>query len=202
MTSQRWLLWDRVMRVAHLYTGLALVPWMTVYALSAFCLNHSTWFDSPKFVTVRDTKYTTDASFPKDPEAQADVLLRFLNLEGPRTIMGTPTADQLSLWRSCVSGNYRVTWQRANSRLLVERQQPSSFYSVVNNLHFQRGYPQHHFPAFIWAVIVDIVTISTLIWVISGVYLWARKPRERRVGGICLAAGCVLFVTLIVLLCR
>ena len=28
------------MRALHLYTGLFLVPWMTVYAVSAFCLKH------------------------------------------------------------------------------------------------------------------------------------------------------------------
>ena len=192
------------MRVSHLYTGLFLVPWMTVYALSAFFLNHSTWFAdlAPKWVVVRQAAYTADAAFPKAPEEQAIVLLRHLNLEGPHNITGTPTANQLTLWRSCVAGNYRITWQRANSRLLVEQQQPASFYSFVNNLHFQRGYPQPYLAPRVWAVIVDITAISTIVWVISGIWLWARKPRERRLGGLCLAAGCLLFVVLAVLLCR
>lgn len=38
MKTRRWLCCDRWMRALHLYTGLFLVPWMTVYALSAFCL--------------------------------------------------------------------------------------------------------------------------------------------------------------------
>jgi len=32
------------MRAVHLYTGLLLVPWMAMYATSAFCLNHNRWF--------------------------------------------------------------------------------------------------------------------------------------------------------------
>ena len=206
MDNQQWTLWDRVMRVSHLYTGLFLVPWMMVYAISAFCLNHYTWFDAlkltPKWVTVRQATYTADAAFPKLPEEQAVVLLRHLDLEGPHNIMGTPTANQLSLWRSCAAGNYRITWQRQNSRLLVEQQQPASFYSFVNNLHFIRGYPHPYLATQVWAVVVDITAISTIIWVISGIWLWARKPRERRLGGLCLAAGCLLFIVLAVLLCR
>ena len=44
MKTSRWVRWDRWMRGLHLYTGLFLVPWMTVYATSAFCLNHKEWF--------------------------------------------------------------------------------------------------------------------------------------------------------------
>jgi hypothetical protein len=206
MEIQRWMVWDRVMRVTHLYTGLFLVPWMMVYAISAFCLNHYTWFDAlkltPKWATVREARYTPDATFPKAPQEQAIVLLRHLDLEGPHNIMGAPNANQLSLWRSCAAGNYRITWQRQNSRLLVEQQQPASFYSFVNNLHFIRGYPHPYLATQVWAVVVDITAISTIIWVISGIWLWARKPRERRLGGLCLASGCLLFVVLAVLLCR
>lgn len=195
------------MRLTHLYTGLFLTPWMMVYALSGFCLNHANWFTehlmlAPKWVNVRQATYTPDSSFPKDPEEQAVVLLRYIKLEGPHQIMGTPTGDQLTLWRSCAAGNYRVTWQRQNSRILVEQQQPASIYSFVNNLHFMRGYPHPYFATRGWALIVDAVTISTVLWVVTGIYLWVRKPRERRLGGICLSAGCVLFLLLVLLLCR
>ena len=53
-----------------------------------------------------------------------------------------------------------------------------------------------------WAVIVDVVTVSTVIWVISGIYLWARRPRKRLLGGACMVAGAVLFVWLAVVLCQ
>ena len=58
METQHRIAWDRVMRVSHLYAGLFLVPWMTVYALSAFLLNHSTWFANlaPKWVVVRQVR--------------------------------------------------------------------------------------------------------------------------------------------------
>ena len=53
-----------------------------------------------------------------------------------------------------------------------------------------RGYAQHV------ALIVDAVTASTVFWVLSGVYIWARRPRKRLLGGLCLAGGCLLFAFL------
>jgi len=44
--------------------------------------------------------------------------------------------------------------------------------------------------------------VSTILWVLSGVYLWVRRPKQRIAGGVCLGCGCVLFVVLVILLCR
>ncbi len=44
MSSDALLRVDRFMRSVHLYTGLFLVPWMTVYATSSLFFNHSPWF--------------------------------------------------------------------------------------------------------------------------------------------------------------
>ena len=87
-----------------------------------------------------------------------------------------------------------------NSRLLVEQQQPSSFYSFVNNLHFMRGYPQPYFATRAWGMIVSRHNLHRSV----GRYrhLVGTQPRERRLGGICLSAGCLLFLLLAILLCR
>ncbi len=41
---------DSIMRLTHSYTGLFLIPWLLVYAASAFCLNHG-------FLAARDTYF-------------------------------------------------------------------------------------------------------------------------------------------------
>lgn len=207
MERNRWVQWDRLMRASHLYTGLFLAPWMTVYAVSAFCLNHSTWFsDPPKtgatWSVVRETEFPLDAAFPEDPHQQAEAILKYLGLDGAYRIPGDPKANPLTIYRSCAAGQYRVNWHRQPSRLVVERYGPPSFYVIINNLHFQHGYDQQTVFYWTWAVIVDVVTVSTIVWVISGIYLWARRPRKRLLGGVCLIAGCLLFVWLVIVLCR
>jgi len=207
MENRRWLSWDRLMRASHLYTGMFLVPWMVVYAVSAFCLNHSAWFveksqPAQKWEAERETDFAPDATFPADPDEQAKAILAALDLEGAYRIMGVPDANQLTVIRLCVPGHYRVTWQRQRNRVSIDRLKPASFYAFVNNLHFVMGHGQSSLVYVTWAVVVDAVTISTIVWVISGIYLWARRPRKRLVGGLCITTGCVLFGVLVVLLCR
>jgi len=207
MENRRWLRWDHLMCVSHLYTGLFLVPWMLIYAISGFCLNHMTWFTetlhlAPTWKVEREISFKPGAGFPEVPEEQAEAILKSLELKGPHQIMGTPDASQLTMLRFCCTGHYRITWHRPESRLVVEKQQPFSFYSLVNCLHFQHGYGQPYFAPLVWGVAVDAVTVSTVIWIISGIWLWARRPRQRLLGGACLIAGSLLFVLLAVLLCR
>ncbi len=207
MENRRFLGVDRFMRAAHLYTGLLLVPWMTVYAISAFCLNRYAWFSEklelgPKWQTVSEVGYSADPAASQDPEDLAAAVLRHVELEGPHRIIGTPDANQLTLFRFCGTGLYRITWRRPQSQVVVEQQRPFSFYSFVNAMHFQRGYDQPYAAWLTWAAIVDLVTFSTVLWVVSGIWIWARRPRKRLAGGLCLVAGCVLFAVLSVLLCR
>jgi hypothetical protein len=72
-------------------------------------------------------------------------------------------------------------------------------------MHFQRGYYRPELPNLpwlLWGIFVDIVTTSTVLWVVTGIYLWARRPRRRWLGGLCLTAGSVLFAVLALLMCR
>lgn len=193
---------DWFMRVSHLYTGLFFVPWMTIYAVSAFCLNHRTWFVdiAPKWETVRETEFRPTSPLPDAPEEQALAVLESIDLTGA-VAMPSSDANQLTFYRACARGMYRIQWQRQSGRVLIEQQLPTTAFSYVNNLHFRSGYSQPLWPDLIWAVTVDAVTISTLLWVVSGIYLWVRRPRKL-LGGLCLVGGCALFAVLAVLLGR
>ena len=208
MKNGRWLRWDRLMRALHLYTGMFLVPWMVVYAVSAFCLNHYNWFfeklqPQQKWEVIGETDFTADAALSSDQDEQAKALLRAVDLEGAYRIQPASDANQLIVFRPCIAGHYQVTWQRPRSHVVVERlKYVSFFYSFVNNLHFQSRYDQPYFAFVTWAALVDAVTTSTVVWVISGIYLWARRPRKRLLGGVCMTAGIVLFGVLVALLCQ
>ena len=207
MAKSWWIRTDWLMRWLHLYTGLFLVPWMMVYAASAFCLNHGPWINEtfgitpPEWKTEREVSFVPHDAFPRVPEEQAGAILRHLDLEGAHRILGSPTPEKMVIFRFCGSGNYRVTWHCRQSQLVVEHQQPFSYYYLMHFLHFRHGYDGSRFVDLTWAVVVDVVTVSTVIWVVSGIYLWARKPRKRLPGGVCLVAGCLLFAGLVVGLC-
>jgi hypothetical protein len=102
------------MRYIHLYTGLFLMPWIAVYAVSAFCLNHNKLFVSklrvtpPKWKHVREVEFVPDDTFPQVPAEQARAILRMLDLDGPHRIQGKPNLKQMTIFRICGSGNYRI----------------------------------------------------------------------------------------------
>jgi hypothetical protein len=206
MTTTALIRTDRIMRTLHLYTGLFLMPWLLLYALSALCLNHGPWIMQTigiaplRWDVVEKRELATDEAFPSVSSEQAQAILQQLKLEGPHFILPQSPAGTMVIMRSCATGPYRITWRRGQSSLVVEKQQTSAF-RLLNSLHYQHGYGQSYFAQTAWAVIVDAVSVSMAVWVVSGVYLWARRPSKRLLGGICAAAGTLLFVGLVILLC-
>lgn len=199
-TVDRWMHW------LHLYTGLFLFPWMLVYCASAFCLNHgphvTEWLGvtPPTWEVQREVDLPTDGSFSGEPAAQAKALLEYLDLDGAHRIQGKPDPAQMLVFRISGSGNYRITWKKNAGKVVVEKQQPFSWYRLMHFLHFRGGYGQKYAANILWAIIVDAVAISIAIWCLTGIYIWARRPR-RLLGGICVVAGSLLFMGLVMALC-
>jgi len=207
MGNDKLLKADRILRWIHLYTGLFLLPWMLVYGASAFCLNHNQWFIKKlnitpiRWQTEREVDFRPDDKFPREPADQAGAIVKFLDLDGPHRVLGKPNDSQMIINRICATGNYRITWRKASSLLVVEKQKSFSFYRLIHFLHFRGGYGQPYFAHIAWAVIVDAVAVSVWLWVISGVYLWWRRSRRRLIGFLSLVAGVLSFAGLVVLFC-
>ena len=58
------------------------------------------------------------------------------------------------------AGNYRITWQKKTGRVVVEKQRPFSLFRLINFLHFQAGYGRHSWVTDLWALSVDVASIS------------------------------------------
>jgi len=196
------------MRSLHLYTGLFLGPWFLVYATSGFVLNHNAFFiklagmPQSQFEPIREETFSAPGGFPGTNEAQAKALLQHLELEGPHVVARVSNAQRLIVLRMSGGGNYRVTWTRASGDLVVERQRPFRYRRLLHFLHFRSGYRQPYLVSRVWALMVDAVTISMWLWVVSGIYLWAKMPRKRWAGVICIVGGTVLFLVLVILMAR
>lgn len=190
------------MRVLHLYTGIFLVPWMVIYALSALFLNHGETFrtlfnvEPPKWQQLREIDWQPPADAPVEQDARIALLLQAVDLGGAWRIEGKPTPQELRVLRISGSGNYRVIWQRRAGKVRVEKLSPGSLYRFVHFLHFRGGYGLKHAPYLVWAAVVDLVAASMLFWVISGVYLWLRQPRHRIWGSVAFLGGLILFSVL------
>lgn len=199
----------KIMHSVHLYTGLFLWPWLLVYATSGFIFNHSAGFNKlfgtmrPQFETLQETDFSTPADFPYEPAEQARAILKHLEMDGPHNVIGRQSNDQqLVIFRISATGNIRITWHRPSRKLTVQKLRPFSVRRLVHFLHFRHGYHQSYAAPILWAIIVDAVTISLWLWVISGLYLWWRMPRKRIPGGISIGIGLFLFLLLVYMMCR
>ncbi len=72
----------KVVRRAHMYAGLSLVPFVILYGVTAFLFNHPDWFSdrSVRLITTKDTADTALATFPA-PETLATQIVSALNHE-------------------------------------------------------------------------------------------------------------------------
>ncbi|MHC4995681.1 MAG: hypothetical protein ACYTGQ_11570 [Planctomycetota bacterium] len=206
MAANSWLKLDKLMRSLHMYTGLFLAPWMIIYALSAFYLNHfrsmSDALDIPQptFQFISETPFEPGDVFPNNPDGRARAVLEHVGLEGPFRFQGVNNANITTLLRPSGSGNYRVTYYARAGAIKVEQQGPFSTWRFINYLHFRHGYGENLNAYLIWAVAVDLTAFSMLLWVGSGLYIWARMRNKRFWGSVSLAAGVSLFAVLVVYL--
>lgn len=194
------------MRLLHLYTGLFLIPWMFVYAISAISLNHHSLI--VKYVgvppatwkVVEQLEFTPPKSFPTTPVARAEALLRQLDMDGPHVVPRQQRPGQLVVLRISGAGNRRITWFMHAGKIRIEKQQPFSSLRLINFLHFRCGFAQSYFAFDAWAVLVDAVAGCLVFWSVSGLYIWARRRSRRIWGSVFLLSGFGSFALLVYLL--
>ena len=67
-------------------------------------------------------------------------------------------------------------------------------------LHARGGYQHDGLLNDAWAYIVDLVCVSILVWIASGLYMWWKLSSTRRWGAVALSGGILSFVVFLVAL--
>lgn len=93
---------------------------------------------------------------------------------------------------------------RIAARPLGEPSRDISFRSFLLRLHLAHTYPDEAGVATLWAVIVDIMAATMVLWVITGLVMWWQLKSQRGPGGITLAlslgCGAALFLSMYALM--
>ena len=194
---------SKLIRRTHMYSALFLAPWMIVYALSGLVLNHNPAvraFYGEKFIQfekVAERPY--DVAFSADADARTigAQILDDLGLSGSFAVQGNATAPRLVINRNAGFAQHRITYFRAEKRLLHEKQ---AFTAPVflNRAHFRHGYDQPFVAQQIWAFILDGVIVAMVFWAASGIWMWWEIKPARLAGAGFAVVGCALFAVLLV----
>ena len=196
---------SKLIRRSHMYVALFLTPWMIVYGLSGLVLNHFPLVRAlygenlQKFEKVEEREYTTEFSADADARMIGAQILSDLGLSGSFNAQGNPQQPRVVINRGGALVAHRVTYFRNEHRLLVERQR-LAMPSFVNRAHFRHGYDQPFLASKAWGVIVDLVIVSMLFWIASGIWMWWEIKPARLWGAAFGIGGLALFALLLVTL--
>jgi hypothetical protein len=185
-----------VVRRAHLYMGLFLLPWVVMFGVSSLPLNHNT---SPAPAT-----WTLVAEYPFDVEmpAAGDNLRPFgrdmMNAAGITGgyFVNRANERQINVNHPDFLMPSRIIYRADRKRLTVEHRD-FAFRQFLSGLHTRGGYDMGGVWDSLWAVCVDAVSVALLLWIASGVYMWWHVPVARRWGWLAIAAGIGCFAIIV-----
>ena len=188
---------SKVIRRIHMYLALFLSPWMLMYGLSTMAMNHRDFFrDYYNGRTVRWEK-ETEAPYTgtHPPNAKrwmvAEQLLHNLDLEGTYVARGS-LENHISVTRNDPITPRRITYWPKENRYKIEKQ---IFHTAgfLERMHRRRGYQHKYVLEDTWAFSVDLVILSMVFWVGSGLWLWWELKLTRLWGTVSLCIGIGLF---------
>jgi hypothetical protein len=175
----RWL------RNVHLVTGLFSVLFLLTYGLSSVQMAHKSWFSlQPKVTEVRIALGT---EVPNSPRALARALMESRGLRGGLDEV-EETVDGYELRISRPGTEYEVSYSRATGQARI-RMIRANFMGLLNALHHVAGFSRGDALEKTWAAFVGLVSAGLIVLAVTGIYLWFKVYKERRVGVVLLAVS-------------
>ena len=171
-----------VLRI-HLYLGLLCCGYLLVFGVSSLNFNHPFGFTEPSKQAVSWERAVALPPASEDNNAESEAVRDALGLIGwplPwETHRDSPGGD-LHFGLARPGKHYTIHVLRSSGRVRVE-ERPEGYWTVVRALHGNHGVPGSTLMS-AWGMYTEVCTWFVLFAAASGVYLFAARKRERRVG--------------------
>lgn len=195
LSLRRWI------RTFHLYVGLAVSPFVIIYAASTVALNH------PELLG-RGASPATEIAHVRVPRSEDSLIfardvLRQLGMAGEVNFVRRDVKEgKVKIPVQRAGTRSTVTVDLASGRAVIERDQPR----LIESLVFFHKMPGPHNVALrgnstavsLWRWLADASVLAILFLAASGVYLWTALRAERTVGLVSLGGGALVFTALVV----
>jgi hypothetical protein len=192
-------------RELHLYTGLFISPFLLIYAISVFFLNHDwePWNDveAEKFI------YTLTVPDEEDSREMARLIMQQLNITGEMSRVSlNRNSNILSFPLNKPGRTKMVRVNLSDGTAEVEHKNTGAWDAMV----FLHEMPGSHlvgirgnwFYVQLWGWLADATVYFILFVTASGVYLWSVIKAERKAGLIFLGLGIFSFFFIIISILR
>ena len=107
--------------------------------------------------------------------------------------MNQPNPQQINVHHPDFFHPTRITFFIDEKRLLAEDRE-FVWRQFLTSMHAHAGYELDSLWNIVWGVMIDIVCISLILWIASGLIMWWMLPGSRGWGWVALAAGLSSFV--------
>lgn len=194
-------------RRLHLYLGLFLLPWLFMYGISSIPFAHGSWFQprdeaqAAPLWTVR-LKKDFDRPVPDDPHALREfgrAVLKEFGVEAPNFGVYRPNRTSVNINAFSFLQATRLIYSLEQKSITVE-DRAFRFNNFLTGMHARGGFEQDGFLPKSWGVLVDVVSVSMILWILTGLYLWWGVPGHRRWGWVAILSGVGSFVVFVVCL--
>lgn len=189
------IVFSKILRRTHLYLALFLTPWVLMYTLSTFVMNHRDWFRGrppvpPRWERVSEQVY--DGQFPSGASTsiQAAQILMSLGIDGAH--QAAMRDGKLVIQRNTATQPLRLTFTPESKQLLLERQAPNAS-AFLERMHRRRGFETGYALDGVWAFTVDLFIAGVIFWALSGLWMWWELKVTRTLGALALVGGVALF---------
>lgn len=188
-------------RDLHLYFGLFISPFLLIYAVSVFFLNHD-WVPGSD-AGAEKTSHTVTVPGEENSRELAHLIMQQLEITGELgTVRNNQTTNVLSFPLDIPGRNMMIRVDLDSGSAEVERQDTGVWDAMV----YLHEMPGAHLVSIrgnwifirLWGWLADATAYLILFISASGVYLWSVLKAERKTGLIFLGAGVFSFFLIIV----
>ena len=188
-----------IMRKLHLYLALFLTPWILMYGISGFFMNHRELMDKLYKGKLHEngpkTELVYSGTFPEDakPNIIAEQILSDLDLVGFYNVNVQNNGTLYNIFRADPIAPKRILFTPSDGKLVIE---PAStrLPALLNRIHHYRGYWKDSFADDSWALTVDLMILSIFLWPATGLVMWWSMKRTKKLGSAVTGLGIVMFL--------
>lgn len=187
-----------LLRRIHLYLALFLAPWILMYTVSTFVMNHREWFHGPgptpppKFELEREITYQGMMPDGATPQQIALQLMASLDMDGAYALARNATPEKVVINRQHPVNPRRITYTAVDRKVTIEKMVFSGA-GFLERMHRRRGFQHNYVLEDLWAASVDLTILGLFLLAASGIWMWWELRVTRRLGAIALGGGFALF---------
>ncbi len=185
----------QLVRNVHLALGLAIAAFMLAYSASAFRMGHYFLFkwSSP---TTEQSKMVLEPA-PRDPREIVAAIRAKGVMAGDLYDVETSSVGLSFLVRR-PGTEYRVSYTVATKTAEVSTKS-GGFWEMIDKMHHTGG-TWHDEPIMsAWGTFVGLMSAFLAVVALTGLWMWFKRNRERRLGGILLTVSMIVSVLLLVI---